>query len=87
MTTFEGAVISEQGVKFGLMVVKQHVLHDPRVQRDVRGFCARLWGNIPLVLMAQDGSGTPTYQGRRDIVQFLANIDMHRIPFRRWTVN
>jgi hypothetical protein len=85
MTTFDGALIQEQGVKFGLLIVKPHVLHDPGAQNEMRDFGTRAWGRIPIVLMAQDGRGVPTYNGRSDIVRFLANIDMRRIPFKRWT--
>jgi hypothetical protein len=87
MTTFDGAVISEQGVKFGLLVVKPRVLHNQSAQSQMRGFGTKAWGRLPIVLMAQDSGGVPTYNGRPDIVRFLANIDMHRIPFKRWTVN
>ncbi len=87
MTSFDGAVISEQGVKFGLLVVKQHVLHDENAKRQMRGFGTRVWVRLPIVLVAQDGRGVPTYSGRRDIVDFLARIDMRRIPMKRWTVN
>jgi hypothetical protein len=83
---FDGALITDQGVTFGLLIVKQHLLHDPTTQRQMRSFGTRIWGRIPIVLMAQDHKGTPTYQGRRDIVQFLAHIDIRRIPFKRWTV-
>jgi len=86
MTTFDGALIAEQGVKFGLLLVKPHVLRDPVAQRQMRVFGTQVWGRIPIVLMAQNGRGLPTYQGRQDIVRFLANIDMRRIPFKRWTV-
>ena len=86
MTTFDGALISEQGVRFGLLIVKPYVLNDPAAQRQMRGFATQVWGRIPIVLMAQDGRGVPTYQGRPDIVRFLANIDIRRIPFKRWTV-
>ena len=87
MTTFDGAVIQEQGVTFGLITVKQHVLRDQSAQRQMRGFGTRVWGRVPIVLMAQDTRGVPTYQGRQDIVRFLANIDLRRIPFKRWTVS
>ena len=54
MTTFDGAVIQEQGVTFGLLTVKQHVLRDQSAQRQMRGFGTRVWGRVPIVLMAQD---------------------------------
>jgi hypothetical protein len=35
--------------------------------------------------MAQDSRGVPTYQGRRDIVQFLSKIAFQRIPWKKYT--
>lgn len=84
--SFDGALINEQGVRFGLIVVKRHVLHDEVAQRGVQSLGRRIWGDVPIVLMAQDHTGRPTYLGRPDIVRFLAMLDMRRIPMRRWTV-
>ena len=84
--SFDGALINEQGVRFGLIVVKQHVLHDAVSQRGVQGLGRRVWGNVPIILMAQDHTGRPTYLGRSDIVRFLAKVDVRRVPMRRWTV-
>jgi len=83
---FQGAVLTEQGVTFGVLIVKAHVLHDPQLRAEMRHFGVRAWGRMPIVLMAQNGRGTPTYQGRRDIVQFLARIDPRRIPWKRWAM-
>ena len=87
MTNFEGAVISEQGVKFGLLVVKPHVLHNQTAQYQMRRFGAKAWGRLPIVLMAQDGRGSPTYYGRPDLSRFLANTPLGAIPWRRYTLN
>lgn len=40
---------------------------------------------MPIALMAQNARGIPTYYGRKDIVNFLARIDMRRIPWKRYT--
>ena len=86
MTTFDGALISEQGVRFGLLIVKPVRAERSGCPARIRVFATQVWGGIPIVLMGQDGRGVPTYQGRPDIVRFLANIDIRRIPFKRWTV-
>jgi hypothetical protein len=84
---FQGAKVTEQGVTFGILNVRSTALHDPRQQEQLRGFGRRAFGTIPIVLMAQDSAGTPTYSGRPDIVKFLAGIDMRRIPWMQYTVN
>ena len=42
---------------------------------------------MPVVLMAQDSRGTPTYYGRPDLSRFLANTPLGAIPWRRYTLN
>jgi hypothetical protein len=83
---FEGAKITEQSVTFGIVIVKSHVLNSPAEQTNARLLGARAFGRIPIVLMAQDGRGVPTFQGRRDIVAFLSNIFIEQIPWQRYTL-
>ena len=46
-----------------------------------------IFPNTPIILMAQDNKGVPTYQGRKDIVNFLVNIDINQIPWKEYTVS
>ncbi|HXO30580.1 MAG TPA: hypothetical protein VOA80_24775 [Thermoanaerobaculia bacterium] len=84
---FDGAVVKEQGVIFGIYVVQGHVLNNSAEAANARRLFMRALGAMPVVLMAQDSRGVPTYNGRRDIVEFLANIEMSRIPWKTYTVN
>ena len=77
----DGAVIKEQGVTFAIVVVKQSAMHSNPLT------FSRLFPGMPVVLMSQDSHGIPTYRGRPDIVNFLANIDPSRIPWKRYTVS
>jgi len=83
---FEGAKIREQGVIFGIVVVKAHVLTSRQEQFAARALGTKAFGLIPIVLMTQDGRGVPTFQGRPDIVKFLANVDISRIPWQKYTL-
>lgn len=83
---FEGALIKEQGVTFGIISVKPHVLNTPGQRDNVVRFGQAVWGAVPIVLMKLDSRGTPTYQGRPDIVRFLSKVDPGRIPWKRFTV-
>jgi hypothetical protein len=85
MTTIEGAIVKEQGVTFAIAVVKPYVLQTQT--RETATGLARYFSGLPLVLMAQDSRGRPTYWGRKDIVNFLASIDVSRIPWKRFTFN
>ena len=84
---FQGALVKEQGVTFGIVVVKPFVLNNPSEADSMRTIGTRIFGAIPIVLMAQDTRGVPTYSGRRDIVNFLARIPVQAIPWREYTLN
>ena len=83
-----GAIIKEQGVTFGIIVVKQHVISSDSSAREARDNFQSLlpeFSVIPLILAAQDSRGRFSYWGKPDIVDFLASIDSSRIPWKRYT--
>ena len=82
----QGAVIREQGQTFAVVVVKSHVVRNRTTAADaVRSFEPIF--RVPVVLMAQDGRGTPTYYGRPDIARFMAKVPLRAIPWRHYTIN
>jgi len=83
----DGAIVKEQGVTFAVVVVKRSVLQSPARRGEAIDSFQPLFPGLPLVLMAQDSRGVPSYHGRQDIVKFLANIDHRRIPWKRYTVS
>jgi hypothetical protein len=87
MMKFQGAVIKEQGVTFAVVVVKRHVLDNRSTAADVVTSFQPVFPGIPVVLMAQDYRGTPTYFGRKDIAAFLARIPLKSIPWRDYSLN
>lgn len=84
---FEGAVIKEQGVTFAIVIVKSHVLSSPTTREEVRNSFRPHFPGMPIILMAQNSRGIPTYHGRPDIVKFLAHIHISQIPWKRYTIN
>lgn len=84
---FEGAVIKEQGQTFAIVVVKRHVIQNRNEAGDAQRAFGRHFPGLPVILMAQDSRGIPTYFGRRDIVDFLAGVPMSAIPWSEYTVN
>lgn len=86
MSSFDGAVIKEQGLTFGIAVVRRSLLTNPAARDQAIVEFSEVFGSIPTVLMAQDGAGTPTYFGRDDIVEFLASVPMEAIPWQRYTL-
>lgn len=83
----DGAVVREQGVTFAIAVVKRHVIQNSVQARNTQSSFSSVFPGMPIILMAQDSRGIPTYYGRKDIVRFLANIDPCRIPWKKYTIS
>lgn len=87
MTQIDAAIVKEQGVTFTVVIVKQHVINSEHERRQAIMSFQGLFPAMPIVLMAQDTNGTPTYWGRQDIARFLASVPMSCIPWKRYTVS
>ena len=83
---FQGSVIKEQGVTFGIVIVKPYVLNNSNEKEQMQIFGQRAFGMMPIILMAQNSRGVPTYYGRKDIVNFLSHIPINRIPWKEYSV-
>lgn len=82
----QGAVIREQGQTFAVVIVKSYVVQNrSEAANAINGFMP-VFG-VPVVLMAQDSRGRPTYYGRPDIAKFMSSVPIHRIPWREYTIN
>ncbi len=83
---FQGSVIKEQGVTFAVVIVKKHVI-DNKSESDntIRSF-QPIFPHLPIILMAQDSKGTPTYYGRPDIAKFMANVPIQAVPWKEYTI-
>lgn len=86
MYNFQGAKIREQGVTFGVVVVRPEVLRDPERAASIADQYASTIFGAPVVLMAQDSRGRATYLGRPDLSRFLAALPLSAIPWRQYTV-
>lgn len=84
---FQGALVREQGVTFGILVVKPHALNNPTQADAMQRLGRQAFGPVPIILMAQNSRGVPTYSGRSDIVRFLARTPMWAIPWKQYTIN
>lgn len=83
---FEGAVIKEQGVTFAIVIVKKHVLDNRSDTGAAVSSFQQVFPGMPIVLMAQDSIGTPTYYGRPDIVRFMATVPLHAVPWQEFSI-
>ncbi len=84
---FQGAVIREQRVTFAVVIVKKHIIDNRSVAEDAITSLRPVFPGMPIVLMAQDSYGRPTYFGRRDISQFLSRVPLSAIPWREYTLH
>jgi hypothetical protein len=84
---FQGAVVKEQGVTFAIVIVKPNVIENHSEAKQAIVSFSGIFPRTPVVLMAQDYSGRPTYYGRTDIVNFLASVPMEAIPWKEYTLN
>ena len=82
---FQGAIITEQGVTFGILIVKSYIRNDLTRRDALVSQASRLFGGIPTVLMSQDHNGTPTYYGRSDIARFMASVPLKAVPWKEYT--
>ena len=82
---FQGAVIKEQGVTFAIVIVKKHIIDlQSRAKEAIQSF-QRFFPGLPIVLMAQDSRGTPTYFGRKDLSEFMVNVPIHAVPWKEYS--
>jgi hypothetical protein len=85
---FQGTVIKEQGLTFAVIVVKKSVIDNHfEANRAIRAFEEQVFGDMPVVLMAQDYRGVPIYYGRQDIARFMSNVPLSAIPWKEYTVS
>jgi hypothetical protein len=81
----QAAVVKEQGQTFAVVVVKRSVIDVRQRGEETLVGLRRYFPRMPIVLMAQDGRGIPTYLGRPDIVRFLSKISFQRLPWKEFT--
>jgi hypothetical protein len=82
-----GAVVKEQGVTFAIVIVKKSSMQTSHESDKTRASMQGLFPGLPIVLASQDSRGLFEYQGRPDLVKFLASIDASRIPWKEYTVS
>jgi hypothetical protein len=80
---FKAAVVKEQGVSFAVVLVNSNAASLSNRDATQRG-AAPLFPGLPIVLCSQDSRGVPSYYGRTDIVKFLANISLDRLPWKQY---
>ncbi|MFQ5509509.1 MAG: hypothetical protein ACE5FN_09270 [Leptospirillia bacterium] len=86
---FTGSLLKEdiKGTEttFAVVVVNQKVIGNRDEASKTAFNFQTIFPGVPIVLMAQDHNGTPVYVGRPDLVWFLADVPLRRIPWKEYT--
>lgn len=83
--TFAGAIIKEQGIIFGIVLVKSYVLNSSNKDsyRKEMGLIMKIPPDR--IVLASEVGKNLKYYGRQDIVKFLSKINPLRIPWKKFT--
>lgn len=86
---FKGAVVLAAGREVGIVVVEPLVLQSAEKSEEVRvmasrAFGPRTFGYVPIVLVAFDENGIPTYSGSFNDVNLLAEVDPQLFPWEHY---
>jgi hypothetical protein len=79
---FNAAVIRDHGVNFAVVIVKPSVLRSPQEAVKAQVAFAPAFRGIPVVLMAQDNQGTPSFHGRQDLIGLLSDVNLDNVPWK-----
>jgi hypothetical protein len=87
----EGAHLKERAkqggwIEWWVVIVQRSVLSSQNRCEQTRAALEDQLGQ-PVVLMAQDARGRPTYWGRPDLVDYMAAQVLEAIPWQRFTLN
>ena len=82
---FNGAVINERNLHFAIVLVKPTILSCSYIE-SLRADFSAVFNGLPVVLMAQAPNGTTRFSGRRDFVNFLYNVPLSSINWKKYTL-
>lgn len=86
-TTFESAVVTEQGQTIAVVSVQPNVLQNSfNASMIIKGLLPVFEG-IPVVLMALNDQGVPGYFGRVDLTILLENVNIKEAPWKEITAD
>ena len=82
---FQGALIKDQGVEFGVVTVKREVALNHATVERIIGMYEAFFGR-PVVLVTNDHLGRTVYHGRPDLTRHLAHLPPSTIPWEQFKV-
>ena len=85
MEKIQAAIIKERGVQFTVVIVQQHLFDSQENCQTTAQAFEPYFPGMPIIWMAQDSRGTPSYWGRKDIVSFLSRVALSRFSWKEYT--
>ncbi|KUO75295.1 MAG: hypothetical protein APF81_17570 [Desulfosporosinus sp. BRH_c37] len=82
----EGAIVKDQGITFAIVIVKDETIQNTSKSKEAMDAYRHIFPDMPIILLGRDSQGKSTYCGPKDMVNFLANVDPNRIPWRRYII-
>jgi len=84
---FEAAVMNAEGTTFAVVIVKPDVISNSHEANSVIAAIEKVLEGKPVVLMAQNPNGAPTYYGRDDIAGFMTTVPVDSIPWQKFSLH
>jgi hypothetical protein len=81
-----GAVVRDHGINFAVVIVKPGVLRTAQEAVKAQVAFAPAFRGMPVVLMAQDEKGVPSFHGRQDLVGFLRDVNLDYLKWKVYTL-
>ncbi len=82
----QAAAISLQGLRFAVVAAAMSLVRSPGDAALVIVDLQERFGGVPVVLMAQDEAGVPTYYGDDGLVRLLAPIPLDKLPWKEYAL-
>jgi signal recognition particle receptor subunit beta len=81
----QAAAISLQGVNFAVVMVDIDFIKTSGEPDMAIESLSPTFGGVPVVLMAQNQQGSPTYYGDQQIVQLLRDVEVDKMPWKEYS--
>lgn len=83
----QGAAISLAGQQFAVVVVEIDLIQRPGEADMAIDSMQPAFGGVPVILMAQNDKGSPTYYGDQSIATLLADVPLEKMPWKEYTID
>jgi len=82
----QAAAISLQGVNFAVVMVDIDFIKTSGEADMAIESLSPTFGGVPVILMAVNQQGSPTYYGDQQIVQLLKDVEVDKMPWKEYSV-